>query len=113
MTTLSTTAPDLAPAAVEALALAASTASRVPPGRWPASVTSTCLVQASDGSRCVFKISNPSEPAEVVDFQIAALDHIARVSPDQPVPRVVAEHWKDTRTARLRSPRAFRLAYGC
>ena len=48
-----------------------------------------CLVQASDGSRYVFKISNPSEQPAVVDFQIAALDHIASVSPDQPVPRVV------------------------
>ena len=37
----------------------------------------------------MFKISNPSEPVPVVDFQIAALEHIARVAPDQPVPRVV------------------------
>ena len=48
-----------------------------------------CLVKTADGRRYVFKISNPSEPAAVVDFQIAALDHIARVSPEQPVPRVV------------------------
>lgn len=48
-----------------------------------------CLVEAADGRRYVLKISNPSEPVEVVDFQIAALDHIARASPEQPVPRVV------------------------
>lgn len=47
-----------------------------------------CLVE-SDGHRYVLKISNPSELPSAVDFQIAALDHIARVSPEQPVPRVV------------------------
>jgi Ser/Thr protein kinase RdoA (MazF antagonist) len=48
-----------------------------------------CRLEATDGSRYVLKISNPSEAVEVVDFQIAALDHIARASPSQPVPRVV------------------------
>ena len=48
-----------------------------------------CRIQSADGMRYVVKISNPSEPVPVVDFQIAALDHIARVSPGQPVPRVV------------------------
>ncbi|WP_444634583.1 phosphotransferase [Cupriavidus oxalaticus] len=48
-----------------------------------------CCIETVDGTRYVVKISNPSEPVSVVDFQIAALDHIARVSPDQPVPRVV------------------------
>jgi Ser/Thr protein kinase RdoA (MazF antagonist) len=48
-----------------------------------------CRVETADGRRYVLKISNPSEPALVVDFQIAALDHIARTSPGQPVPRVV------------------------
>lgn len=48
-----------------------------------------CCVETEDGSRCVFKISNPSESVSVVDFQIGALEHIARVSPDLPVPRVV------------------------
>ena len=46
-------------------------------------------VEAADGARYVVKISNPSEPVAVVDFQIAALEHIANVSPEQPVPRVV------------------------
>ncbi len=48
-----------------------------------------CCIEAVDGKRYVVKISNPSEPLPVVDFQIAALDHIARVAPDLPVPRVV------------------------
>ena len=48
-----------------------------------------CCIETSDGTRYVVKISNPSESVSVVDFQIAALDHIARVSPDLPVPRVV------------------------
>ncbi|MDI5936102.1 phosphotransferase [Halomonas kalidii] len=48
-----------------------------------------CCIETADGRRYVLKISNPSEPVSVVDFQIAALEHIARVSPDHPVPRVV------------------------
>jgi Ser/Thr protein kinase RdoA (MazF antagonist) len=35
-------------------------------------------IESADGTRHVLKISNPSEQATVVDFQIAALDHIAR-----------------------------------
>ncbi|WP_395408442.1 phosphotransferase [Pseudoduganella sp. UC29_106] len=46
-------------------------------------------VETANGTRYVVKISNPSEPVGIVDFQIAALEHIARVSPAQPVPRVV------------------------
>ncbi|MEO8640362.1 phosphotransferase [Pseudomonas sp.] len=48
-----------------------------------------CCIETADGRRYVFKISNPSEPVPVVDFQIAALEHIARVAPELPVPRVV------------------------
>jgi Ser/Thr protein kinase RdoA (MazF antagonist) len=48
-----------------------------------------CCIETADGTRYVVKISNPSEPVAVVDFQIAALEHMARVSPDLPVPRVV------------------------
>jgi hydroxylysine kinase len=48
-----------------------------------------CRMETADGRRYVFKISNPSEPPSVVDFQIAALDHIAQASPQLPVPRVV------------------------
>ena len=48
-----------------------------------------CRIETRDGTRYVVKIGNPSEPVPVVDFQIAALDHVARVAPGQPVPRVV------------------------
>jgi len=48
-----------------------------------------CRLETADGSRYVLKISNPSEAVEVVDFQIAALDHIAQASPERPVPRVM------------------------
>ncbi|NRF67529.1 phosphotransferase [Aquincola sp. S2] len=85
---LSTTAPDLAPAEVRALVdrlygVDGSVQSLA------GERDQNCLVETADGSRFVLKISNPSEPAAVVDFQIAALEHIARVSPEQPVPRVV------------------------
>jgi hydroxylysine kinase len=88
MTQLSTTAPDLAPATVEALVRRLyGIEGRTQP--LAGERDQNCLVQASDGRRYVLKISNPSEPPAVVDFQIAALEHIARASPEQPVPRVV------------------------
>ena len=88
MTELSTTAPDLAPAAVKALVrrvYGIEGSTRPLAGERD----QNCLVEAADGSRYVLKISNPSESPAIVDFQIAALDHIARTSPAQPVPRVV------------------------
>ncbi len=48
-----------------------------------------CCIETADHIRYVVKISNPSEPVTVVDFQIEALEHIARISPNQPVPHVV------------------------
>ncbi len=51
-----------------------------------------CCIETADGTRYVFKISNPSESVSVVDFQIGVLEHMARMSPelpDLPVPRVV------------------------
>jgi Ser/Thr protein kinase RdoA (MazF antagonist) len=48
-----------------------------------------CTIESADGVRYVLKISNLSEPVSVVDFQIAALEHIARMAPGLPVPRVV------------------------
>jgi Ser/Thr protein kinase RdoA (MazF antagonist) len=48
-----------------------------------------CRIETADGIQYVVKIGNPSEQVAVVDFQIAALDHVARVAPGQPVPRVV------------------------
>ena len=64
MTALSTTAPDLAPVAVEALIrriYGIEGSARPLAGERD----QNCLVQASDGCRYVFKISNSSEPAEV------------------------------------------------
>jgi len=85
---LNTTVPDLAPHAVKdviRLLYGIECSVRALAGERD----QNCLVETADGQRYVFKISNPSEPLSVIDFQIAALDHIARVSPEQPVPRVV------------------------
>jgi len=85
---LSTAAPSLAPAEVQALvARLYGIDGRV---RSLASERDqNCAVESTDGTRYVFKISNPSEAVALVDFQIAALEHIARISPSQPVPRLV------------------------
>jgi hydroxylysine kinase len=85
---LSTTAPALAPEEVQALARRLY---GIDCGVQPLAGErdQNCLVETPEGVRYVIKISNSSEPVSVVDFQIAALDHIARVSPDLPVPRVV------------------------
>lgn len=48
-----------------------------------------CTIETAEGARYVLKISNLSDPVSVVDFQIAALEHIARATPDLPVPRVM------------------------
>ncbi len=46
-------------------------------------------ISTADGPSFVLKISHPAEDPAVVDFQISGLNHIARVAPDLPVPRVV------------------------
>lgn len=48
-----------------------------------------CCIEQADGTRYVLKISNPSESLSIVDFQIAALNHVAEAAPDLLVPRVV------------------------
>ena len=58
-----------------------------------------CRIETADGTRYVVKIGNPSEPVPVVDFQIAALEHVARASPRLPVPRVVRTLDGQARTA--------------
>ena len=85
---LSTAAPDLAPAEVQAL-VAHLYGMDVGVKALAGERDQNCALESSDGARYVFKISNPSEPVSLVDFQIAALEHIARTSPSQPVPRVV------------------------
>lgn len=86
---LSTAVPDLAPAEVQSLVarLYGIDGSVIKP--LAGERDQNCAVETADGTRYVFKISNPSEPVPLVDFQIAALEHIARTSPSQPVPRVV------------------------
>lgn len=47
------------------------------------------LLTTEDGRRFVLKVSGASEDLGVVDFQIKALEHLERIAPDLPVPRVV------------------------
>lgn len=85
---LSTTVPSLAVAELESLA-------RVLYGIegdgniLAAERDQNCLIQTATGARFVLKVSNPSEPESIVDFQVTALDHIARTAPALPVPCVV------------------------
>ncbi|HEY6434321.1 MAG TPA: phosphotransferase [Acetobacteraceae bacterium] len=46
-------------------------------------------LRAEDGREFVLKFANPAEAAGFRAMQIAALEHIARVDPELPVPRVV------------------------
>ncbi|KKB62047.1 hypothetical protein WM40_19885 [Robbsia andropogonis] len=46
-------------------------------------------ITAPDGREFAFRVSNPAEPPEVNDFQLAAMQHIACADPDLPVPRVI------------------------
>jgi len=47
------------------------------------------LVKAAEGAKYILKIANAAESAPITDFQNRALLHIAKVSPDFPVPRVI------------------------
>jgi hydroxylysine kinase len=85
---LSTTAPNLVPSEARALARRLYGVDGVVQSL-AGERDQNCLVETAEGRRFVLKISNPSEAAAVVDFQTAALEHIAAVSPEQPVPRVV------------------------
>jgi len=84
---LGTAVPNLAPAEVQAL-VAHLYGMEVGVNALAGERDQNCALESSDGVRYVFKISNPSEPVSLVDFQIAAIEHIARTSPSQPVPRV-------------------------
>ncbi|MGJ7558699.1 phosphotransferase [Variovorax sp. RB3P1] len=85
---LGTAVPNLAPAEVQAL-VAHLYGMEVGVKALAGERDQNCALESADGVRYVFKISNPSEPVSLVDFQIAAIEHIARTSPSQPVPRVV------------------------
>jgi 4-aminobutyrate aminotransferase-like enzyme/Ser/Thr protein kinase RdoA (MazF antagonist) len=45
------------------------------------------LLQEADGSRWVLKISNAAEDPGVVEMEVAAVEHVARLDPGLPVPR--------------------------
>ncbi len=45
-------------------------------------------VTTPDGEGFLLKISNHEEPPDNVDFEIAALKHVAETAPDLPVPRI-------------------------
>lgn len=49
----------------------------------------TFRVDAESGSRYILKIANPLEDAAEVSLQLELLEHIARVDPTIPVPRVI------------------------
>src|SRR5258708_17102675 len=46
-------------------------------------------VDAADGRRFLFKISNPADGRPTIDMQTAALRHIEQVDPSLPVMRVL------------------------
>lgn len=94
---LSTAAPNLAASEVQALVarLYGIDGTAITP--LAGERDQNCAVETADGTRYVFKISNASEPVPLVDFQIAALEHIARTSPGLPVPRVVRTQSGKTR----------------
>ncbi|HEY1346863.1 MAG TPA: aminotransferase class III-fold pyridoxal phosphate-dependent enzyme, partial [Streptosporangiaceae bacterium] len=58
-------------------------------------------VEAADGRRLLFKISNPADGLSTVEMQAAALRHIERVDPGLPVMRVlpdtVGDSWAEVR----------------
>ncbi len=86
---LSTAAPNLAAAEVQALVARLYGIDGTTIRPLAGERDQNCAVETADGTRYVFKISNVSEPVPLVDFQIAALEHVARTSPALPVPRVV------------------------
>ena len=46
-------------------------------------------LKVADGHSYLLKISNPADSDEIVELQTACLDHIAKVDPANPVPRVL------------------------
>jgi len=54
-------------------------------------------VTTADGKSFVLKVAAAGESEGAVDFQIAALRHLERTSPDLPVPRVIASKARNDR----------------
>jgi 4-aminobutyrate aminotransferase-like enzyme/Ser/Thr protein kinase RdoA (MazF antagonist) len=45
------------------------------------------LLEEADGARWVLKVSNAAEDPSVVEMEVGAVEHVARLDPDLPVPR--------------------------
>jgi Ser/Thr protein kinase RdoA (MazF antagonist) len=84
---------------VHALDVSTATAEQVALERWGIAGRAKALTGerdrnfhflADDGREFVLKFANPVEDAAVTEMQVQALQHIARVDPDLPVPRVMA-----------------------
>jgi len=60
-------------------------------------------LRADDGRERVLKLANPAEDPATLDFQIRALLHLERTTPDLPVPRVFAAR-SGAFCAELRAP---------
>ncbi|MBT8089175.1 MAG: aminotransferase class III-fold pyridoxal phosphate-dependent enzyme [Gammaproteobacteria bacterium] len=59
-------------------------------------------IETDDASRFIFKVANVDQSSDVIDFQLGALQHIARVAPALPVPRVVpSDHGLDFHTVQF------------
>ncbi|WP_419814184.1 phosphotransferase [Glacieibacterium sp.] len=86
---LASSVPDLSPADAEQLAV------RLYGIRTKAELLTSerdenFRLTGEDDRNYLLKISNPSDADEVVDLQTACLDHIARVDPARPVPRILS-----------------------
>lgn len=61
------------------------------------------LITLADGTRRLFKLTHVLEDPALVDFQTRALEHLARVAPELPVPRVLPSLSGDVETGVLGS----------
>ena len=57
--------------------------------RLPSEVDDTFRINATDGRRYTFKVASPDDRLDRLMFQVGALQHLARVAPHVPVPRIV------------------------
>lgn len=60
-------------------------------------------ITLADGAQRLFKLTHVLEDLALVDFQTKALEHLARVAPDLPVPRVVPSLSGDVENSALGS----------
>jgi 4-aminobutyrate aminotransferase-like enzyme/aminoglycoside phosphotransferase (APT) family kinase protein len=77
-------------------------------GEWtslPSERDQSFHIELFSGESVTFKVANADEPPDIIDCEIAALQHIARSDPSLPVPRVVMTR-KGKPTAAIRDARA-------